>query len=355
MRPDFSGREKALKMGSHSELALAIVEKRTELMKTFKILKHRGMAVLVAAVLFVPILHAAASASPELNAELAQSLTLYDSDELQAATEKAVGRGADPVQLESLIQRAHSNDLSPEVLADWVSHVEQLAAKQLPVSPVVSRYLQGLAKHIATSRIMVAVGELESRLDEAAMHIDAVCRVPGDPASQRERLATIDHGAYVLGLGVTGRQLDLAISLAWEESNSIEAIEAPILTLGILVASGISADQSMEVVDAAWVHGYRGVNLERLGKALGRLGREGDGPPAEIVADVLEMIGNGASQDRVFQDLDELIGRDELRMSGTVPGEDPTIRRGDPTREGPADAPDGKDDQREPWAERDSY
>ena len=322
-------------------------------MKLLRRIEYRGVVALIAAVLLVPAMYAAASASPELRAELVPSLALYDSAELQAATEKAVDRGVDPGQLESLIQGAHSSDLSSDVLVDWVGHVEQLAAKRLPVSPVVSRYLQGLAKHIATSRIGAAVGELESRLDEAAMRIDAVCQVPNDPASQRIRLLTTDHGAHVLGLGVTGQQLNQSISLAWEESHAIEAVEAPILTLGILVASGISADQSMEVVDAAWMHGYRGVNLQRLGKALGRLGREGDGPPAEIVAEVLEMIGNGTSRDRVFRDLDELIGTGEYRLSGPVPGDDPTIRRGDPTRGGPIDAPNGKDDQREPWADRD--
>lgn len=321
-------------------------------MRVFRTVGQYGVTVLAAAVLLAPATYAASS--QQLQTGLVESLALYDSADLRAATEQAVDRGVDQGQLEGLIRSAHSSGVSSEVVGEWVGRVDQLAARRLPVSPVVSRYLQGLAKHIAVSRISAAVGELESRLNDAALRVDAVCRVPSDPASQRLRLAAIDHGAYVLGLGVSGRQLDHSIALAWEEKQSVEAIEAPVLTLGILVASGITADQSMEVVDAAWLHGYRGASLERLGKTLGRLGREGDGPPSEIVAEVLEMIGNGASQDRVFRDLDELIGRDEFRMS-TVPGDDPTIRRGDPTRDDqPVDAPNGKDGQREPWAERDN-
>jgi hypothetical protein len=320
-------------------------------MRILRTVGHCSVTVLVAAVLLASATYAAAS--QQLQTGLMESLALYDSTDLQAATERAVNRGVDQSQLESLIRSTHSGGLSSEVVADWVGRVDALAARGLPVSPVVSRYLQGLAKHKTVSRITAAVGELESRLDEAALRIDAVCRIPADAASQRMRLAAIDHGAYVLGLGVSGRQLDHSITLAWEESQAVEEIEAPILTLGILVASGITADQSLEVVDAAWLHGYRGANLERLGKTLSRLGREGDGPPSEIVAEVLEMIGNGASQDRVFRDLDELIGRDEFRMSGTVPGDDPTIRRGDPTRDQPTDAPN-KDGQRQPWAERDN-
>ena len=58
----------------------------------------------------------------------------------------------------------------------------------------------------------------------------------------------------------------------------MDAVQAPLLALGVLVASGVEPDKSLQVVSSAWEHGYRGDDLKRLGKALGRLGQGGEGP-----------------------------------------------------------------------------
>jgi hypothetical protein len=313
----------------------------------FRLTSWQGLTGLVA--LGVVMMAIPGSASQGFEPGLEQSVALYqgaaESPELWEAVQAAVAQGVDQNQLQILIREAKEGNLPAATLIAWVQRTEQLGQKQLPVSPVLSRYLQGLAKGVPVARIDAVVDELEGRLEEAAWRVDAVVDASDDPAARHARLVTIDHGAYALGLGVPANHLDHSISLAWDDSRSIEEIQAPVLTLGILVASGISVDKSMEVVDAAWVHGYRGSSLERLGKALGRLGGEGDGPSAEVVNEVLEMIGSDATQDRVFQGLDELIGREGYRLSGTMPVDDPTIRRGDPGKRAlPDDQSPNKDD-----------
>lgn len=272
--------------------------------------------------------------------DLNRTLSEYDSPELGEAVEAALAAGVDPTCLAGLLVGARDRDLSADVLVGWVNRTERLAGKNLPVAPVVSRYLQGLAKGVPPSRIEFVIDGLEARLEESAWRIDSVCEVLSDPVSQKARLASIDHGAYALGLGISNEDLSKSITLAWDEVGSIEAVQAPMLTLGILVAAGIAPDMSMEVVNTAWTHGYRGNSLERLGKSVGRLGRDGHAPSPEVVNEIIEMIGKEASKDRVFKGLDELVGREEYRIPGSYPGNDPTRSMvPSPKPEGPDDTP----------------
>jgi hypothetical protein len=280
---------------------------------------------------------------PELNGVLAD----YNSAELDEAVQTALTAGVESTYLAGLIGGSRDRDLSPDVLVGWVNRTERLAKGNLPVAPVVSRYLQGLAKGVPSSRIDMVIDDLESRLEESAWRIDSVCEVRTDPVSRKARLISIDHGAYALGLGVSSDELSQSIALAWEEVGTIEAVQAPMLTLGILVAAGIAPEKSLEVLDTAWMHGYRGNNLERLGKSVGRLGRDGQAPSLEMVNKVIEMIGKEASKDRVFQGLDELVGREQYGVSGTYPGSDPTRSMNPPPKpEGPGETP-SKDNQHE--------
>jgi len=251
-----------------------------------------------------------------------------------------------PEAARTLRERAALAGVAPERAEAWVGRLQALADDRLPVAPVLSRYLQGLSKGVPPARIEAAVSDLESRLRQAAARIDAVYAIPSDPAQTQARLVTIDHGAYALGVGVTDSDLTHSIRLVEKDELPLTAVEAPILTLGLLASSGLTPARSLEVVDAAWNHGYRGENLERLGKALGTLGNDGRAPSGEVVQQVLKMIGADASQEAVFRGLDELMGRDDYRLSGSSPGEDPTIRRGDTGRDDlPGDVPRKDNDQ----------
>lgn len=245
-----------------------------------------------------------------------------------------------PEAAQTLRDRAAASGVSAEQAEIWVKGLQQLSDDNLPVAPVLSRYLQGLSKGVPPSRIDAAVADLESRLRQAAARIDAVYGATADPAQKEARLVAIDHGAYALGVGVTESDLTHSIRLAGQGGLPLSAVEAPVLTLGLLASSGLTPARSLEVVDAAWNHGYRGDSLERLGKALGTLGSEGHAPSSDVVQQVLKMIGDDASQEAVFRGLDQLMGRDDYRLSSSSPGEDPTIRRGDTGRDDlPTDVP----------------
>jgi hypothetical protein len=143
----------------------------------------------------------------------------------------------------------------------------------------------------------------------------------------------MDHAAYALGVGVPGEALDRSLRLAAAEARPLEAAQAPALAMGVLVASGVETARSWEVVRSAWESGYRGEDLERLGKALGRLSRDGQGPPADVIDQVLAQIGRREGRDRVFDGLDALVGDDgEGRHEGVGLG-----RGRDPARDRPSD------------------
>lgn len=254
--------------------------------------------------------------------------TYADAPDVGAAVEAALAAGVNPAELAELTDRAAAHALSAGDLAAIVERAGSLARRDLPVWPVLSRYLQGMAKGVPPARIEAAVGELEQRLVLAAAHLDRTCPAPADDATRRARLAAIDHGAYALGVGVAAPDLDRSIALAAVEPSPLDAVQAPLLALGVLVASGVEPDKSFQVVSSAWEHGYRGDDLKRLGKALGRLGQGGEGPPEDVVDHVLALIGNDTGPDRIFQGLDDLGGQESPYPPGMGPGETPVNPRG---------------------------
>lgn len=257
---------------------------------------------------------------------------LQDSPELQGAATRAIDGGADRELLSSLILRGREENLPNEVLLPWVEHVESVALRRLPTAPVLSRYLEGIAKSVPVPRIDAAIRVLENRLELAAQRVDAVYPPPSSRDEERARLAAIDHAAYALGLsGMNEEFLDRSLALALADEDPMGEVESPVLTLGILVSSGIQPERSLEVVSVAWNHGYRGNDLERLGKAVGRLRNDGGSP--DVVETVLKMIGSDASREEVFRGLDDLTGRGDYTSPGLAPGDDPTIRRGDTNRD----------------------
>jgi hypothetical protein len=267
-------------------------------------------------------------------------------EDLQGALAMARVHGVPDAYLTDLVQRGGERGVQESALRAWIHTLDSVARRRLPVGPVASRYLEGLAKGIPPVRIDPAVATLVTRLERAARHIDATYSEPKDAEGREARLTAIDHAAYVLGLGFDDRTMDRSLAMIRQESDVIGDLNAPMLTLGILVASGIRPEKSIEVVDAAWSHGYRGPTLERLGKALGRVGQDGGTPSEEVVDQVLRMIGEDTAQENVFKEMDHLTGRDDYELPGLGPGDDPTIRRGDTdgkVGDKPSDGPDTRD------------
>jgi hypothetical protein len=282
---------------------------------------------------------------------LSHALSLHaasaEASNLDTAVQGALDAGVGPDLLAEVLTRSAEEALPDSDLLLIVDHATRLARRDLPPGPVVSRYLQGLSKGVPFPRIQAVTGELDARLVTAARRVDASLPAPTDAALRRARLAAIDNGAYALSVGVPETAFDHSLGLAAGEQRPLEAVQSPLLTLGVLVSSGVAPGKSMEVVDMAWKRGYRGESLERLGKAVGRLSRD-EGSSSKVVGRILAMIDD-SSQERVFQGLDELIGRTEGGRGNTTigPGEDPGNRRipGDrPSDPGPGKR-EGQQDQ----------
>ncbi len=278
------------------------------------------LSVLMVSLTVSAVTAAEAASAPALSEALAAYAFSPLSGELAQRAGSAVRLGADPATLAEFIAGAGAQSVADRDVLAAINRAEHLAAARLPVGPVLSRYMQGLAKGIPFARIETAVDGLQGWLVVSARRIDAALPAPADPAGERARLTTVDHGAYALSVGVSEAVLDRSIQLAAKESRPVEAAQAPVLALGVLVASGANQDRSWEVVNAAWNNGYRGEDLERLGKALGRFSRDGQGPPAEVMAQVMAQIGGNAGRDRVFEGLDALVGDGGGRSTGAGPG-----------------------------------
>jgi len=274
--------------------------------------------------------YAFANAS-ELSAELQSSLQARGSDSAQKAlaeaTERAVKAGASDEMARSLVDHIDAQALPMATVAAWLENTARLGEEGLPLNTVLSFYVQGVAKGYPPDGIEPVVAKVERRLREAAALVDAM-----GPTSQVEtRRKVIDDVAWVLGLeGVSKDDVSRPITLAREEDRPMDALHSPVLTFGTLVASGLPTETSFDVVSAAWTKGYRGEPLERLGSALANANPTGGAPPQHLVNEVMQLLDRESSQDRFFQGLDELMGREGYRMPSIGIGEDPLHR--DPGR-----------------------
>jgi len=227
-----------------------------------------------------------------------------------------------------LIRRAAEKGLTREQTEAILTRADRLASNGLPVRPVLDRYLQGLAKGVELPRIEAVVDQLETTLRNSAGCVDQVFPpAPRQPGSA-ERLTLIEHGAYALAAGVPTDDLTATMRLGEQGNGGPSASVAPVLAMGCLVGGGAEAAASLQLVQTAWVHGYRGADLEKLGRDLGALGRDGHGPSPELMQRVMGMIRDGAEHERLFRDLDHLRGPERpgpgAHPPGMMPGEDPT-------------------------------
>jgi hypothetical protein len=233
-----------------------------------------------------------------------------------------------------LLRRTAEVGLLPDQTRSILERVDRIEAAELPSRPVLDRYLEGLAKGIPLARIEAVVDQLEERLRDTAREIDRVFPREQFAHASKERLALIDDGAYALALGLPASGLEQAMRLAAAEQGGPKEGTAPVLAVGCLVGGGIEPEASLEVVRTAWNHGYRGEELERLGRDLGSLGRSGHAPASEVVAQIMGMIRSNADRENVFRNLDALC------RPATRPGEDPNHMHGPG---GPPDNPGGTD------------
>ncbi|NNF07862.1 MAG: hypothetical protein HKN21_13950, partial [Candidatus Eisenbacteria bacterium] len=227
---------------------------------------------------------------------------------------------------ELLLRMAEVGSPSEDINQVWETCLS-LAAAQLPVRPVASRYLQGLAKGVPMIRIHVAAEGVVTRLGEAAQHLSSNQTFAGISDDQL-RNSILDHGAYALEVGVApemlNRSLDLCEIPGQTPRDLYEEIRSPILAMSFLVYAGVDDDRSFELVSTAWDQGYRGPNLERLGESVVRLGQTNVGP-VDAVNHVMVLLEDQISPDLMFESLDTL--GDIPLTPGHVPVDDPARRR----------------------------
>jgi len=296
------------------------------------------IAVLVAASIL-----AVAPAPAVAGAEVQAALQAYAGDpayeDLGFLAERALEQGADPELLPALVTAAGAAGLPASDLSLVLNQTISIAARDLPTRPVLSRYLQGLARGIAFPRVRAAADQVETRLESAARFLNQEYPEAGtwDPV---DRDAILDHLAYALGVGVEPGFLTRSVDLVRnarptrDDAGEVEEIRAPVMALSFLVSAGVENPRSYELVSMAWGQGYRGADLERLGETVVRLGQNGHA--GEVVDQVMLLLDRDLAPDDVFHNLENmkadpvdgslpgpLVPGSVPRNGGKVPGERP--------------------------------
>ena len=221
--------------------------------------------------------------------------------------------GVEAQGVEMLLSRMDEAGISKESREDQLNRLAALAQSGLPVQPVLNRYLEGFAKRVPLPRIEAVVDKLSTRLAQAAVRVDEASSRAQLEFTPQERLEAIDQACYALGVGVGEDELTRSLDLACLSRAEGYAAHSPLVTMSGLVSAGISSDRSFNVLHTAWDRGYRGRDLELLGRAVA--GFDASGEAADMVVDLLVA---DQSLDAVFQNLETLQGAPK---SGFTPGE----------------------------------
>ncbi|MFC1572323.1 hypothetical protein ACFL6M_01870 [Candidatus Eisenbacteria bacterium] len=319
----------------------------------FRNLDTKGWAAIALAVLLVAIPRPILAQAKEISADalnLEEALGLYGSDassdgkRLRDASERAQSLGIQEDLLTRLLHESFEYGGDGAQTVAILEHTLRVLEQNLPVQLIVDRYLQGMAKGVAFDRIRSVTNALETRLLDAAVEIDVVYMGIDEPESRQDRSTLIDHTAYAFGAGVSKETLRRTLQLVSDSGQGIDAAGAVVVSVGLLVSSGMDPDRSFEVVETGWTHGYRGGDLEHLCHDLGALSSQEKDTSGEVVDQFLNRIRGREDRDRILHDLDAMHGRlgDGHHLPGSRPGDDPTKMHGPG---GPPDNPGHQDDR----------
>jgi hypothetical protein len=240
---------------------------------------------------------------------------------------------AEPDLRGELQRRAAEKGLSPQQSQALLQRLDRVQAADLPLRPVADRYLEGLARGVEFTRLEAAVDRLETRMLESARRVDLLFPPGAGSGTERAtRWTLIDHCTYALAAGVPPQGIEQVMHLAADGNQGPAEGKAAVLAVGCLVAGGIEPGTSVDLVRTAWTHGYRGADLEHLGRDLGSLGSGGQGPPPEVLRRVREVIAAGGDRRDLFRHLEDMRGNHPpgpgQHPPGMHPGGDPSMHRG---------------------------
>jgi hypothetical protein len=293
-------------------------------MKIATPLGHPGLFAILSALILAGALPAGADEIAGLDPALGAYRDSPRAAEIQDRLARAVASGVDPSSLRELLARSVERGLTEDDFLRMVTRIRGLADRDLPVSPVLGRYLKGLSLGLPPDRVEAAVVELEGRLVAAAREVDELYPDPAGDAERNARRVAIDHAAWALGVGVPIEHLESSLALAGGEPSPLEASQAPLLSLALMVDAGVESSHSLEMITFAWDRGYRGDDLARLGRSVSDPVRSGT-EPAVMVERVMSLLESEESPGRVFEDLEGMrerpdeVGRPEDRLPREKP------------------------------------
>jgi hypothetical protein len=273
-----------------------------------------------------------------------------DAEAWRDALQAAVHAGEDPALLVELLRRGQEEGLAREEFGEILLRVKRLADLDVPIELVVDRILQGIAKGVTFSRIEAVAEHLEQNLVEAANAVDENFPPAAPDTLREERRALVNHAVYALNAGASPSDLGWSLSFASAAEASMEDAGALAIALGCLLSAGLEPAQSLQFVETAWEHGYRGPVMIELGKAVAMFGHPESPPPEQLVEGLLHQIRRQAKAGDIFQDLEKAHAAGDFHPSDVDPtgvaAPDPGAGRafdGGNDRYGPEDPGDPED------------
>lgn len=259
--------------------------------------------------------------TPELREQFEQSFragAVLTGGDIEAALEDvrvALDGGANPDDLAEILRRARDGGGSAEDVREILGLAARLAHQGLPIDPVMSSILLGLAKEVPLSRIQTVAEGIEEDLREARTILDSVYSQDEVSGTREERFTVIRLCTFTLRAGGSPEALRWALSLSIEEGGSLIDAQAAVLAMGCLLSAGIEEGRAIDVLESAWNFGFRGRALQELAPLLAALSRSGEDSPEKLFHDLVDGIRDGDEQVPVLSPDEQLFFLERLKSA----------------------------------------
>lgn len=293
-------------------------------------------------------------------------LAVGQASDVQALLQRGRQAGADVDQMRTVAKRAREAGLSPDATASLLRPAVELAEQDLPTTPLLTKTLEGFAKHVPHARMQPVLRQVHNHTErggqivsqwaqrsEVRQFLGATDPPPDQGHQNVARSRLIVAATEAQQQGISAEDIDAFLnnlpSAVERRPVSLSSVATAVSVLPDLPGSKNFPEASKQLLTAALDAGYSPESLRQLPSALQNARRESKQPTNALMQGAAQAIARGTPASDVLKNLFQgsLPGAGPSSgmgpgPPGNVPGAGkPPGRGGKPPGTGPPDEPPG--------------
>ena len=199
---------------------------------------------------------------------------------VHAKAVNAVNAGVPQEDVEVILSRAISRNADAGTISRFLDVAISARTGGLPLSPVLDRIEQGLAKGVPPERIAVASERLTAKLSEARPLVDTLIREGMTPKRTGERDEAIESSARALEKNIPAEEIKGMGAAVRDRGGSLPLFTCALDTAAYFAGNGMATATASRLVRNAVDKGYSTRDLDSMVKHMDAEMKRGAGVEA---------------------------------------------------------------------------